>query len=569
MKKITALFLSFCITLSSIFIIGINSFALTSGDFEYSVLSDGTAEITKYTGTAEELTIPSDLDGYIVTRIADDTFSECGMVTGITIPNSITDIGVNTFIVCATLTYINVDVGNAKYYSENGILFNRDKTEIICYPAGRTESSYEISDDVKSIGYGAFAGCFSLENVIIPHTVIKIGNIAFGGCISLKNITIPDSVTEIGEGAFVGCTSFTSVTIPNSITKISNSAFESCESIKDITISSSVTSIGESAFYYCTSLESIIIPDSVIHIGNNAFSDTAYYNKESNWENGVLYIGNHLIKANDTLSGEYSIKEGTKTVSDNAFYDCRSLSSVIIPNGVKEIGNRAFNGCNSITSVTIPNSVTSIGAYAFHNCTSLKQISIPYGVTEIKTNAFDGCNSLTSVTIPSSVTSIGAYAFFDCILLTELAIPNSVTSIGDYAFYYCISLKNITIPNKLTTMGDYIFKGCNSLTSVKIPNSVLSIGIDAFYNCDNLTVYGYLGSYAQSYANGNSISFSALGDTDSDGIINSSDYAVLRDCVMCKRALSEKQRIAADFNADGAVDGFDVIALDLYLNTNP
>ena len=123
------------------------------------------------------------------------------------------------------LTAIDVEVGNNNYTSVNGVLFNKGKTELICYPAGKTDKSYNIPNSVTSIGYSAFIDCTSITSITIPDSVTSIDSSAFGGCSSLKSITIPNSVTSIGYYAFYGCTSLTSVTIPKSVTGIDDWAF--------------------------------------------------------------------------------------------------------------------------------------------------------------------------------------------------------------------------------------------------------------------------------------------------------------------------------------------------------
>ena len=163
----------------------------------------------------------------------------------------------------------------------------------------------------------------------------------------------------------------------------------------------------------------------------------------------------------------YTINGVTITeIGDEAFLNCSSLTSVIIPNGVTSIGGSAFQSCNNLTSVVIPNSVTSIGSAAFAYCSSLTSVVIPNSVTSIGGSAFQNCSSLTSVVIPDSVISIGAWAFSGCSSLTSVVIPDSVRSIGSSAFY-----------------------NCGSLTSVIIGDSVTIIGYFAFYNCSNLTIY--------------------------------------------------------------------------------
>ena len=309
--------------------------------------------------------------------------------------------------------------------------------------------------------------------------------------------------------------------------------------IKSIIIENSVTSIGDDAFYGCTSLTSVTIPYSVTSIGYDAFYDTAYYNDESNWNNGVLYISDCLIDTNDDFDSttDYTIKGGTRIIADYAFLFSKSLTSVTIPDSVTSIGDQAFNDCTNLTNATIGNGVTSIGEYAFNGCTSLKSVTIPNSITSIDEYAFLGCTSLKFVTYngtKSQCKSIEGYyniskiikctdgiigggntvtidslkyiMYYDTVSLVgytvtpeNLMIPENisykdenenyefkVTSIGSSAFKNCTSLTSITIPDSVTTIGNNAFSGCSSLTSVTIGNSVTSIGSSAFDGCTSL-----------------------------------------------------------------------------------
>ena len=421
--------------------------AETYGDLEYSVLDDGTVEITDYNGSTKTVDIPEKINGKSVTSIGNcafryctslksitipnsvmeigsSAFSGCSSLTSITIPNSVTEIGVyafkgctsltsitipnsvtnigdSTFWGCSSLTAIYVTVDNKNYTSVNGVLFNKDKTALICYPAGKTDKSYNITNSVTSIGDYAFNGCSSLTNVTIPNSVTEIGGSAFVGCASLKSITMPNSVTSIGDMAFYKCSSLTSITIPDSVMSIGSSAFSDCSKLRSITIPNSVTSIGAWAFNGCTGLTAI----------NVAMENQNYVSPD-----GVLYN-----KDKTTIICYPAGKKG---------------NNYKIPDGVTEIGSIAFSRCSSLTSVTIPNSVTSIGSGAFNGCTSLTRVTIPKSVTKIGWNAFSDCTSLTSITIPNSVISIDWYAFRGCTSLKSITIPNSVTSIGKNAFGY-------------------------------------------------------------------------------------------------------------------------------------
>ena len=211
-----------------------------------------------------------------------------------------------------------------------------------------------------------------------------------------------------------------------------------------------------------------------------------------------------------------TIPNSVTTIGNSAFASCESLTSVIIPNSVTTIGYRAFSGCSSLTSVTIPDSVTTIGDGAFNGCRNIKEFkggsafingrclvingklvafapagitkfTIPDSVTEIGNYAFLGCKNLTSVTIPNGVTTIGGDAFLGCKNLTSVTIPDSVTTIGDSAFRECPNLTTINIPNRVTTIGEHAFEECCSIKSITIPNSVKTIGRCAFDRCSSLT----------------------------------------------------------------------------------
>ena len=203
---------------------------------------------------------------------------------------------------------------------------------------------------------------------------------------------------------------------------------------------------------------------------------------------GVLYSKDwkRLLRTPESLSGKYSIRKGVKVIGNVAFWGCKSLTNINIPNSVTTIGDSAFVGCESLTNINIPNSVPTIGEKTFLGCESLVNINIPNSVTTIGDSAFAFCDSLTSINIPNSVTTIGKFAFSDCDSLVNINIPNSVTTIGEYAFDGCKSLVNINIPNSITTIEEYAFDGCKSLVNINIPNSVTTIGKGAFACCINL-----------------------------------------------------------------------------------
>ena len=456
------------------------------GDYSYKVLDKGTIEITRYTGTATVVNIPSRINGRRVTSIGGGAFRWCTSLTSITIPNS-----------------------------------------------------------VMSIGYSAFGSCTSLTSIAIPDSVTRIGGYAFEWCTSLTSITIPDSVTEIYDYTFTRCKSLTNITIPDSVTSIGNMAFERCKSLTSITIPDSVTKIGIGAFSDCTSLTAINVASEN---SNYVFVNGVLYNKDkttiicypagkkgNNYKmpDGVTSIGDYAFYGCTSLTS-ITISDSVTSIGDSAFGGCTSLTSITIPNSVTSIGNNAFERCKSLTSITIPDSVTQIDYYAFEGCTSLTSITIPDGVTKIANNTFSGCTSLATITIPNSVTQIEYRAFAGCTSLTSITIPDGVTKIDNNTFSGCTSLATITIPNSVTQIEYRAFEGCTSLTSITIPDSVTSIGWCAFYDCAELrdvyilnkhdisidddafdaspiSIHGYAGTAVEEYAKACGINFISLG----------------------------------------------------------
>lgn len=239
-----------------------------------------------------------------VTNIEESAFADCLSLKNINISDNVENIENGAFYNCKSLKEINVNPNNKDYLSENGILFDINKTNIICCPAGKT-GNYTIPDSVKDIEDYSFYGC-NLSNIEIPKTVSNIKSYAFACCEKLKDIKISDNINSIGEFAFFKCNLLKSITIPSKNVKIYDDTFFGCDSLEEINIS----------------------------------PDNKYYTSSD----GVLFNKNktELICCPMGKTGDYIIPNSVKIIKSPGFNCCKKLTSITIPNNIDQINNYAF-----------------------------------------------------------------------------------------------------------------------------------------------------------------------------------------------------------------------------------
>ena len=381
-----------------------------SGDYKYILLEDGTAEISAYTGEDEELEVPSELDGYVVTSIGESSFLFCINLKKLILPECVTRIGNRAFFGCG-------------------------KLESITFPVG-----------LKVLGDYSFVSCKSLSNISLPDNIESIGANPFEWSDLTITISpdhpylavIDDVLFSKPDKRLVYCpTSKTTYEVPKGIQIIGEAAFNECKSLTNIKLSDSVTSIEAYAFEGCTHISSIILPDNVNSIGVNPFESTIITVKLSPDHPYLAVIDGALfIKPDKTLvycpclKESFVVPDGIQTIGDNAFSGCFKLRDITLPQSVLYIGKHAFDSC-AIKSITIPENVDQISGYTFRMCNDLTNIMLSDNLEGIGDGAFFGCSSLKSITIPANVSSMGRDVFTGCKEITVTVERDS------YAAEYC------------------------------------------------------------------------------------------------------------------------------------
>ena len=456
-----------------------------------------------------------------LTSIGRWAFGYCDALTSVSIGSGITSIGDSAFYDCTGITSFDVAEGNTVYTSDDGVLMNKDKTEIIQFPFGKT--SYTIPETVTVLGNYIFNGCTSLTSIVIPGTLTSFGTFAFSGCSALASVTLSEGITTIDYGTFARCTALASITIPASVTTIDSSAFTGCSGLKEIHFLGDAPTIKSDSFGNSYDTSSKVSATAYYPPDNDSWTADVMQSYGGNlvWaEEGAVELvdmgscGSSLtwtLDVNNLLTisgtGEMTAYRSASAVPWYSYIS--TITDVVIEEGVTTLSAYAFRDAAGLTNATLPASLTGIGSYAFQRCTGLTSVVIPGGVTEISESAFSSCTGLTSVTLNEGLLTIGYGAFQQCTGLTSIVIPNSVTTIGDQAFAYCTALTDVTMGENVTNISTYSFwqtPWYNSLekengfsiinnvlvdyegteTSVTVPEGVTAIGASAFASCRDI-----------------------------------------------------------------------------------
>ena len=515
---------------------------------EYSVVGIGENAFANCTSLAS-INIPNS-----ITTISDYAFYNCSALTELTVPGSVTGIGKEALYGCKSLTTLHIMEGldsigqyafwqcyalkdiyvspdNPKFCSEDGILYNKDKTALLKHAPARPNTTFTVPASVTRIHECAFEDCKSLTSVILPQNLTYIGCRAFSYCQALAEINIPVNLQEIDDEAFGNCRSLTSLILPESLNKIGNRAFTNCSNLHSVQLPANLTRIENSTFSNCVSLTGINFPETISFIGGNAFASCSLT--------------------------QVTLPSQIETIEEYCFYNCKNLTSVSLPADHEiNIGKSAFEGTHIITfyckgttppvaadafswtnlqysALFIPSQ--SVEAYkatepwskfgyvedieshatffdvdtiryrgengtatAIFNADSwATEVVVPesvtqngnlYTVTGIGNNAFES-NSMSAIRLPQTITRIGNKAFFYCNSLQSIELPEQLSEIGEEAFYNCQSLQTVTIPESVSEIKYQTFAGCNKLEKVHVPEGLKRIHSYAFAYCSSLTAF--------------------------------------------------------------------------------
>ena len=491
----------------------------TTSEFEYWH-NGKEASITKYIGSSKSVSVPSSIGGYTVTSIGDSAFKDTGItyvsipntvkaienyafsgcsgLYSLTIPNSVTRLGLQfiggTAISSITVPKSVTDCGQSwggafdKAASLKSVTFQEGMKKIpdfICYATDYSShiSSVSMPDTVTEIGARAFQNCRNLKEIRLSASLTGINAYAFYDS-GLTSINIPKTIINIRENSFQNCESLQSVTMNyndsmvESSTEapyrykctIGQSAFEGNKNLSNVKLSENVERIENYAFKNCSALGSLALPERVIRLGLQFIEGTAI---------SSIIVPKNVADCGQSWGGAFdkaaslksvTFQEGMKKIPDFICYatDYSShISSVSMPDTVTEIGARAFQNCRNLKEIRLSASLTGINAYAFYD-SGLTSINIPKTIINIRENSFQNCESLQSVTMNYNDSMVESS--------TEAPYRYKCT-IGQSAFEGNKNLSNVKLSENVERIENYAFKNCSALGSLALPESVIRLGL--------------------------------------------------------------------------------------------
>lgn len=294
----------------------------------------------------KDIKLPAGLTG-----ISEDLFAVCASLTEIYIPASVMSIGRYAFAACDNLRAINVDPANADYASLDGVVFSKDMTTLVLYPAGRPDETYSVPAGVTDLNPISIQGSEKLKHLILPEGLKNIRTDAIMASLALESISLPASLENFESGCIFNCDVLSTLTLA-----------EGCQ-------------------HYC-------LVDGVL------------YDKAMK----TLCFSPALRPV-----ASYEVPDGVEQIASQAFCWNTYLTDLKMPASVTQLGNYVFSACEHLQNISLSPSITILPYAAFNGCLSLEHISLPEGLTAIDGFAL-AYTGLKELTIPAGVQSIGIYA---------------------------------------------------------------------------------------------------------------------------------------------------------------
>lgn len=507
-----------------------------------------------------------------VSLIDSHAFWQCKKLKKITLGSNVHTIGVEAFNYCEALT--DIALPDSLRVIDQGAFNNCVKLETLTFPENLEEirkyafyhtpslKKADLNKNLKVLEEWAFYDS-DLEEVTLPEAITRIEAYTFAGMDDLKTLTIPEFVTFIGSYAFSTSHGLTEVTLPDNEIETGVGVFSECDNLKTIHFGKNTESIGDSMFAKCTSLRNITLPDSLKRIENNAFKECTALTSLKIPES-VDYIGNSCFSECRNLVS-VNIPQGVGSIGSSCFYNCRSLKEITLPDSVTEIRCDAFRGCRTLTAINIPDSVIKVGLTAFYDCGWYNEqasgavyagkvlytykgampedtsLTVREGTKALADYALNALDNLIAVTLPDSVEYIGAYAFRGT-AIKSIKLPPKVTTLETSVFQYCKSLESLTITPAITKVEKYALNSCTSLQSVTVQGDITRFDITVFQGSYYLkTLYGYVDSYAHSYAKYKKWTFiplNAMGEPNELCDVNADGHIDINDATAIQRHLA-------------------------------
>jgi len=454
-------------------------------------------------------------------------------MTTVSVPASVTTMSNGVFNACKALQAINVVAGNAKYYSDNGVLYERDGNNkwLLNYPIARTDAAYTVPEGTTGIRVNAFQSAKNIQTVTLPTTLVDLpyATPGYNGFTSAQKLTAINVATgnpnfksdggvvftndgkelvvyPCGKGSStLGYDPYT-YEVPATVDKIRPCAFAHVEGFTSVKMSSPLKEIGEDAFNACRYLETVTIPSTVNKIADGAFSGSIQLtaiNVESgnttySSADGVLYNADQteLVGYPGGKQGPYTTLPTTKIIRTRAFYYAAGITKLTLTPGVEEIGNDAFQQTRNLKELVFQPTSTfkKMGTWTFVG-SGLEKLELPASLETLGTAAFNGCTKLKTVTVAdgSQLQMVGQSSFAGCTSLESFKFLGSsvAVTIGKNAFSGDTKLPTFTIPGTVTTIEEGAFNGCSAMTGVTFatPAQITTIGPGAFQNAGLLSIH--------------------------------------------------------------------------------